>query len=164
VPAARATASHRRYVTSGDFGWETAHGAVTRRPPISLYTMVPRTEGDTHDAKVWHLSIVQAPFLCRAVPNLCKSYDSQLFAVHRQRRERGRRCADEECEYWKRYGVPDGATKRHQVLLSIAVDFVYRKVLLRYFLVPLCSIFIMMSTCAPPLTVPEPYVSVDATT
>ena len=24
-----------------DFGWEIAHGAVTRRPPISLYTMLP---------------------------------------------------------------------------------------------------------------------------
>jgi hypothetical protein len=24
-----------------DFGWEMAHGAVTRRPPISLYTKVP---------------------------------------------------------------------------------------------------------------------------
>jgi hypothetical protein len=63
---------------------------------------------------------------------------------------------DEECEYWKRYGVPDGATKRHQVVLSVAMDYVFRKVLLRYFLVPLCSIFIMMSTYAsascPPLS------------
>ena len=62
MPAARATASHRRYVTSGDFGWETAHGAVTRRPPISLYTMVPRTEGYTYAAKVWDSSLVQGPF------------------------------------------------------------------------------------------------------
>jgi hypothetical protein len=32
-----------------DFGWEIAHGAVRRRPPISLYTMVPRTAGYTYD-------------------------------------------------------------------------------------------------------------------
>ena len=35
-----------------------------------------------------------------------------------------------------------------QVVLSVAMDYVFRKVLLRYFLVPLCSIFIMMSTYA----------------
>jgi hypothetical protein len=28
-----------------DFGWEIALEAVARRPPIPLYTMVPRTEG-----------------------------------------------------------------------------------------------------------------------
>jgi hypothetical protein len=27
-----------RIVTIRDFGWEIAHAAVTRRPPISLYT------------------------------------------------------------------------------------------------------------------------------
>jgi hypothetical protein len=52
-----------------DFGWEIAHGAVTRRPPISLDTMVPRTKGYTHDGGVWDLSIVRTIF-CRAVPNL----------------------------------------------------------------------------------------------
>jgi hypothetical protein len=45
-----------------DFGWEIAHGAVTRRPPISLDTMVPRTEGYTYDVGVWDSSIVQGPF------------------------------------------------------------------------------------------------------
>jgi hypothetical protein len=45
-----------------DFGWEVAHAAVTRRPPISLYTMVPRTRGCMYAAKVWNLSIVQVPF------------------------------------------------------------------------------------------------------
>jgi hypothetical protein len=30
-----------RIVTVGVFGWEIAHEAVSRRPPISLYTMVP---------------------------------------------------------------------------------------------------------------------------
>jgi hypothetical protein len=34
-----------RIMTFGAFGWEIAHEAVSRRPPISLYTIVPRTEG-----------------------------------------------------------------------------------------------------------------------
>jgi hypothetical protein len=37
----------------GDFGWEVAHEAVSRRPPISLCTIVARTEGYTYAAKVW---------------------------------------------------------------------------------------------------------------
>jgi hypothetical protein len=45
-----------------DSGWEIAHGAVTRRPPFPLYTMIPRTGGYTHDVGVWDLSIVQRPF------------------------------------------------------------------------------------------------------
>jgi hypothetical protein len=36
-----------------DFGWEIAHEAVSRRPPISLYTMVPRTGGYTYTVGVW---------------------------------------------------------------------------------------------------------------
>jgi hypothetical protein len=64
------------------FGWGIAHGAVTRRPPISLYTVVPRTVGYAYDVGVWDLSIVQRAILCRAVPNpslirllpLCLSY------------------------------------------------------------------------------------------
>jgi hypothetical protein len=42
-----------------DFGWEIAHGPVTRRPPISLSKRVPRTHMYTYDAEVWDLSIVQ---------------------------------------------------------------------------------------------------------
>ena len=44
------------------FGWGIAHGAVSRRPPISLYTIVAHTEGYTYDVGVWDLSIVQGPF------------------------------------------------------------------------------------------------------
>jgi hypothetical protein len=36
--------------------------AVSRRPPISLCTMVARTHMYTYDATVWDLSIVQGPF------------------------------------------------------------------------------------------------------
>jgi hypothetical protein len=39
--------------------WEIAHGAVTRSPPISFYTMVPRTGGYTYDVGVRDLSIIQ---------------------------------------------------------------------------------------------------------
>jgi hypothetical protein len=45
----------------GDFG-EVAHAAVSRRPPLSLDTMVARTRMYTYDAKVWDSSIVQGPF------------------------------------------------------------------------------------------------------
>jgi hypothetical protein len=41
---------------------EIAHAAVSRLPPISLTRIVARTEGYTHAAKVWDLSIVQGPF------------------------------------------------------------------------------------------------------
>jgi hypothetical protein len=47
---------------SRDFGREIAHGAVTRRPPISFDTVVPRTGGYTYDVGVWDLSSVQGPF------------------------------------------------------------------------------------------------------
>jgi hypothetical protein len=53
-----------------DFGWGVAHGAVTRHPPISLDTMVPRTAGYAYE--VWGLGFVHhsRTILCRAVPNL----------------------------------------------------------------------------------------------
>ena len=46
----------------GLFLGEVAHEAVSRRPPISLYTIVARTRMYTYDAKVWDASIVQGPF------------------------------------------------------------------------------------------------------
>jgi hypothetical protein len=46
----------------GDFGWEIAHEAVSRRPPISLDTIVARTEGYTYAASVWDSSLVQGLF------------------------------------------------------------------------------------------------------
>ena len=41
---------------------------LTRRPPISLYTIVARTHMYTYAANVWDLCIVQVPF-SRAVSN-----------------------------------------------------------------------------------------------
>jgi hypothetical protein len=46
-----------------DFGWEIAHAAVSGRPSISLDAIVARTEGYTHAANVWDVSIAQAIFL-----------------------------------------------------------------------------------------------------
>jgi hypothetical protein len=51
-----------RIVTSG-FQVEFARGAVSRRPPISLDTMVPRNGGYTYDVGVWDLSIEKGQFL-----------------------------------------------------------------------------------------------------
>jgi hypothetical protein len=53
-----------------DFGREVAHAAVTRRPPIPRYTMVPRTGGYAHDVGVWALSIVQGPFSVAPYPTV----------------------------------------------------------------------------------------------
>jgi hypothetical protein len=50
------------------FGWEIAHGAVSRRPPISLDTMVPRTGGYAYGVGVWDSFIVQGAFSGRAKP------------------------------------------------------------------------------------------------
>jgi hypothetical protein len=59
-----------RIVTRATFGWDVAHGAVTRRPPGCLDTVVPRTGDHTYAARVWDLSIVfKEHFLSRAVPN-----------------------------------------------------------------------------------------------
>jgi hypothetical protein len=49
-----------------DFGWEIAHAAVTRRPPISRYTMVPRTGGYACDVGVWDLPSFKDHFLWRS--------------------------------------------------------------------------------------------------
>jgi hypothetical protein len=44
------------------FGWEVAYAAVSRRPPIPVYTIVARTHMNTYAAEVWDSSIVQGPF------------------------------------------------------------------------------------------------------
>jgi hypothetical protein len=49
-------------------GWEIAHGAVKRRPPISLDTVVPRTGGYAYGVGVWDSSIVQGPFSVAPCP------------------------------------------------------------------------------------------------
>ena len=41
---------------------EIAHAAVSRRPPISLCTIVARTHMYTYAANVWDLPLVQEPF------------------------------------------------------------------------------------------------------
>jgi hypothetical protein len=49
-PPYRDGKSYESYVR--DFGWEIAHGAVSRRPPVSLDTIEARTEAYTHAATV----------------------------------------------------------------------------------------------------------------
>jgi hypothetical protein len=51
-----------RDVNGRDFGWGERSRAVTRRPPISLYTMVPRTGGYAYDVGFWDSSIIQGSF------------------------------------------------------------------------------------------------------
>ena len=60
------------------FGGEIAHAAVSRRPPISLCTIVPRTHMYTYAPRVWALSIVQGPFSVAPCPNPNRS-DSRPF-------------------------------------------------------------------------------------
>jgi hypothetical protein len=50
-----------RIATSGISGGRSPHEAVSRRPPISLYTIVARTHMYTYDAQVWDLSAAQGP-------------------------------------------------------------------------------------------------------
>jgi hypothetical protein len=68
------------------FGWGIAHGAVTRRPPVSLDTMVPRNGGYAYDVGVWELSIVQGPF--SVAP--CQTLTTHSQLLHRCRRGAGR--------------------------------------------------------------------------
>jgi hypothetical protein len=46
----------------GDFGWESAHEALSRRPPISLDTIVARTHMYTYAAKVLGFVHRSGPF------------------------------------------------------------------------------------------------------
>jgi hypothetical protein len=62
VAACKGDTQEKVRIVTWDFGLGIGHGAVSRRPPISLDTMVPRTEGYTYDAGVWGLYIVQGPF------------------------------------------------------------------------------------------------------
>ena len=63
LPRAGTTAMKKsRIVTEGISGGGSLTGAVTRRLPISLDTMVPRTGNYTYDVGFWDLSIVQGPF------------------------------------------------------------------------------------------------------
>jgi hypothetical protein len=56
------------------FGWENAHEAVSRRPPIPLYTIVARTHMYTYATKVWDLFIVQGPFPVAPCQTLAKPF------------------------------------------------------------------------------------------
>jgi hypothetical protein len=63
-----------RIVTLGILGGWTLT-AVSRRPPISLDTIVARTEGYTHDTPAWDLSLVQGPFSVAPAPKPSRGID-----------------------------------------------------------------------------------------
>jgi hypothetical protein len=71
--------SGRRSVRTRDFGGfgvgDFAHGAVSRRPPILLYTTVARTGGYAYDVGVGDfVSIIQGPVSaapCLTIRNFC---------------------------------------------------------------------------------------------
>jgi hypothetical protein len=48
-------------VANRNIGWGIAHAAVSRRPPISLNSIVALTEDYTNAAKAWALCFVQGP-------------------------------------------------------------------------------------------------------
>ena len=73
---------------------ERAHAAVTRRPPISVYWIVARTEGYTHHAKVWDLSIVRGPFSVAAHQTLTLRF-ATFASLCGPTPER--QCAEREC-------------------------------------------------------------------
>ena len=76
-----------RDFTSRDIGWEIAHAAVTRRPPISLYTLVARTGGYAYDVGVWDLSIIQGPFSVAPCQTLTLRFATSS-SLHRRRQVR----------------------------------------------------------------------------
>jgi hypothetical protein len=65
------------------FRVRVAHAAVSRRPPISLFTSVARTEGYTYDAKFRDLSIVQGPFPVDPCQTLALRFAAFFVAVSR---------------------------------------------------------------------------------
>jgi hypothetical protein len=66
-----------------EFGWEIAHEAVSRRPPISLSRIVARTHMCTYTANVWDLSIVQGPFSVAPCKTLRVTIRNFCIAVRR---------------------------------------------------------------------------------
>jgi hypothetical protein len=57
--------------------------AVSRRPPISLDTVVARTEGYTYAAKIWDFSIVQGPFSVAPCQTVALRFATFCFALPR---------------------------------------------------------------------------------
>ena len=66
-------ACRRESFTVGVSGGRSLTSPVSRRPPISLDTMVARTHRYTHAANVWGLSIIEAP-LRPLIEPLIESY------------------------------------------------------------------------------------------
>jgi hypothetical protein len=70
-----------RIVTFRGFGWEIAHEAVTRRPPVSLDMIVPRTGSYAYDVGFGICTSFKGHslfFFCQT--KYIVEYDSQLFS------------------------------------------------------------------------------------
>jgi hypothetical protein len=69
-----------RIVTFRGFGWEIAHEAVTRRPPVSLDMIVPRTGSYTYDVGFGICTSFKGHSLSFFCQTNIVEYDSQLFS------------------------------------------------------------------------------------
>jgi hypothetical protein len=67
--------------------WEIVHAVVTRRPPISLSTIVARIEGYTYAAKGWAVSLVQGPFPVAPCQTLFVRFATSLYSASSERME-----------------------------------------------------------------------------
>jgi hypothetical protein len=92
-----------------DFGWEIAHGAVSRRPADSRDTSVARTHLYTYAPNVWDSSLVQGPFSvapCQTVASRFATLASQaLVALNSPEAVLGNRFIQLQ---WARYDVLQG--------------------------------------------------------
>jgi hypothetical protein len=66
-----------RVRNGSDFGWEIAHAAVSRRPPIHLYPIVAHTEGYTYDVKCWEM----LGFVQRSRTLFCQAFTIRNFSI-----------------------------------------------------------------------------------
>ena len=72
-------------------GGRSLTGAVTRRPPVSIFTVVPRTVGYMYDVGVWDSSIVQGTFSvapCQTLALRFATFPSLYDVLHPHRRMR----------------------------------------------------------------------------
>jgi hypothetical protein len=92
-------------------------GGWSRRPPVSLLTSVPRTEGYTHHAKVWDLPLIRGPFSvapCRTllvIPPLCAGADIEPYSL-------SHRCAPAQILN----AMPSGEIRRRGTLKAVELE------------------------------------------
>jgi hypothetical protein len=108
-PPTRTAIGSVRVGTLGVLGGSCAHGAVTRRPPISLYKMVPRTGDYTYDVRAWDSSILQGPFSIAPCRTLIFRFATST-SLHRPRCAGGRILLSRTRSTWLRRALVKGDT------------------------------------------------------